>query len=257
MDVVVDEPRAEGIAEKPIVFQRQHRFAKRLRQRRGLRLIRRVGGGTGIERPIDTVQSRQDLGGHVEIGIGGGLSDPIFQPGRGIVSAAEHAHHHAPVVASPDRTVRRQRIRAIALIAVDGRRREHGRCASMLQQPSQILTPERAQEFTAILAHERVLAARARHDRLMQMPTGCEHVRQPRPAHEGRVIAVAMADLLHGAAKHDHGVGRLEPDRRFESEFALARAELDLDRSQRQAERQHVAPDDLQHRLHLVVALLG
>ena len=40
-------------------------------------------------------------------------------------------------------------------------------------------------------------------------------------------------------------------------EFALARAELDLDRSQGQAERQHVAADDFQRRLHLVVALLG
>src|SRR5207342_665566 len=44
---------------------------------------------------------------------------------------------------------------------------------------------------------------------------------------------------------------------RRKSEFALARAELDLDRSQRQAKRQHVAADDLQRRLHLVVALLG
>src|SRR3954465_12380711 len=101
----------------------------------------------------------------------------------------------------------------------------------MLQQPGEILTAERAEEFTAILAHERVVAPCARHDRLMQMPTGCEHVRQPRPAHEGRVITVAMADLLHGATKHNHGVGRLEPDRRSESEFALARAELDFDRS--------------------------
>ena len=47
------------------------------------------------------------------------------------------------------------------------------------------------------------------------------------------------------------------PFPRREGEFALARAELDLDRAQRQAERQDVAPDDFQHRLHLVVALLG
>ena len=91
----------------------------------------------------------------------------------------------------------------------------------------------------------------------MQMPAGREHVRQFRPAHEGRVIAVAAADLLHGAAKQHHGVGGHEAHRRLEGEFALARAELDLDRTQRQAERQDVAPDDLEHRLHLVVALLG
>ena len=97
----------------------------------------------------------------------------------------------------------------------------------------------------------------ARHDRLMQMPAGREHIRQFRPAHEGRVIAVAMRDLLHGAAKQHHVVGGLEPLGRLEGEFALARAELDLDRPQRQAQRQDVAPDDFEHRLHLVVALLG
>ena len=68
---------------------------------------------------------------------------------------------------------------------------------------------------------------------------------------------MAAGDLLHGAAEQDHGVGGLEPLPRRESEFALARAELDLDRAQRQTERQDVAPDDLEHRLHLVVALLG
>src|SRR5205814_3991260 len=59
VDVIFDKSRAERIAEKPILFQRQHRFAKRLRQRRGLCLIRRVGGRTWTERPIDTVQSRE------------------------------------------------------------------------------------------------------------------------------------------------------------------------------------------------------
>ncbi len=40
-------------------------------------------------------------------------------------------------------------------------------------------------------------------------------------------------------------------------ELALARPELDLDRAQRQAQRQHVAAEDIDHRLHLVEALLG
>ena len=91
----------------------------------------------------------------------------------------------------------------------------------------------------------------------MQVPARREHVRQFRPAHEGGVIAVAAGDLLHGAAKQHHVVGGLEAGAGRKGEFALARAELDLDRAQRQAERQHVAPDDFQHRLHLVVALLG
>ena len=91
----------------------------------------------------------------------------------------------------------------------------------------------------------------------MQMPAAREHVRQLRPAHEGGVIAVAARDLLHGAAEQHHVVGRLQPLARREGELALARAELDLDRAQGQAERDDVAAQDLQHRLHLVVALLG
>src|SRR6478736_6444970 len=119
------------------------------------------------------------------------------------------------------------------------------------------MTAERAQDFAASLRCKGVLAACAGYDRLMQMPAGREYIRESWAAHEGRVITVPMADLLHGAAKQHHGVGGLEPQRRLERELALARPEFDFDRAQRQAERQDVAPDYLQHRLHLVVALLG
>src|SRR5438445_4118558 len=119
------------------------------------------------------------------------------------------------------------------------------------------MTAERAQEFAANLRCKSVLAACARHNRLMQMPSGRERIREFWAAHEARMITVPMADLLHGAAKQHHGVGGLKPQRRLECEFALAWTEFDLDRAQRQAERQDVAPDNLEHRLHLVVALLG
>src|SRR5882757_9965260 len=91
----------------------------------------------------------------------------------------------------------------------------------------------------------------------MQMPAGGDHIRKFRAAHEGRVIAMPVTDLFHGAAQQHHVVGRRQARRRLERELALARTEFDLDRSQRQAERHDVAPDDLEHRLHLVVALLG
>ena len=68
---------------------------------------------------------------------------------------------------------------------------------------------------------------------------------------------MAAGDLLHGASETAPCCRRAQSLGRRKSEFALARAELDLDRSQGQAERQHVAPDDFQRRLHLVVALLG
>ena len=74
---------------------------------------------------------------------------------------------------------------------------------------------------------------------------------------KGGVIAVAMGDLFHGTAKQHHGVGRHQACRRREGEFALAGAEFDLDRAQWQAERENIAPDDVEHRRHLIVTLLG
>src|SRR5258705_13648463 len=101
----------------------------------------------------------------------------------------------------------------------------------MLQQPAEVKTAERAQDFAASLRCKSVLAACARYDRLMQMPSGCEHVRESRAAHEGRVITMPMADLLHGAAKQHHGVGGLKPQRRLERELALARTKFHFDRA--------------------------
>ena len=81
----------------------------------------------------------------------------------------------------------------------------------MVEQPGQIEAAERRQSLAAVFGHEGILAACARDDRLMQMPSGGEHIRQFRAAHEGRVITVPMADLLHGAAEQHHGVGGLKP----------------------------------------------
>lgn len=124
-----------------------------------------------------------------------------------------------------------------------------------------VSTAERAQGLAGLLSsflgHEGVLATGARHQRLVQMPAAGKNVRQLRPAHEGRVIAVAARDLLHRRTEQHHGVGRGKAHSGREGEFALARAELDLDRAQRQPEREDVAADDLERRLHLIVALLG
>ena len=86
------------------------------------------------------------------------------------------------------------------------------------------------------------------------MPAARHHVRQFRSAHEARVKSLPVAGLLHGAAKQHHRVGGREPDLRLESELALARPELDLDRAQRQPERDDVAPNAFQDRLDLIEA---
>src|SRR5260370_31513731 len=105
----------------------------------------------------------------------------------------------------------------------------------MLQQPAEIAATERAQDFGAVFRCKSVLAASARYDRLMKMPAGREHVRESWAAHEGRVITMPVADLLHGAAKQDHGVGGLKSPPRLEGEFALALPEFDLDLAHWQA----------------------
>ncbi len=71
------------------------------------------------------------------------------------------------------------------------------------------------------------------------------------------VIAVALGDLLGGAAEQHHRIGRLEPGAGAEGELDLARPELDLERAQRQAEVHDVGAQDLEDRIHLVVTLLG
>ena len=67
-----------------------------------------------------------------------------------------------------------------------------------------------------------------------------------RPAHEGGVVAVALRDLLGGAAEQHHGVGGLEAGAGAERELDLARPELDLERAQRQAEIDDVGAQDLE-----------
>ncbi|MGY3646098.1 hypothetical protein ACVWW2_001389 [Bradyrhizobium sp. LM4.3] len=131
----------------------------------------------------------------------------------------------------------------------------------MVEQAGEPGPAERAERFAALLGrflgHELVVAARAGDDRLVEMPAAREQVRQLRPAHEGGVIAVAVRDLLHGRAEQHHIVGGLQPFLRREGEFALTWPELDLDRTQGQPERDDVTPQNLQHRLHLIEALLG
>ena len=53
VNVVIDKAGAERLAEKRIVLERDHRFPQALRQERGFRFVRRIGGRTGIERAID------------------------------------------------------------------------------------------------------------------------------------------------------------------------------------------------------------
>jgi hypothetical protein len=92
---------------------------------------------------------------------------------------------------------------------------------------------------------------------LMQVPAARHHVRQLRPAHEGRVIAVAPRHLLHRAAEQHHRVGGGEGWQGRKRDLQLARAELDLEGAQRQLECGKIFTKNLENRVELVVAVLG
>ena len=71
------------------------------------------------------------------------------------------------------------------------------------------------------------------------------------------MVAVALGDLLGGAAEQHHRVGGLQAGAGAEGELDLAGPVLHLEGTQRQAEVGEVGPQDLQDGIHLVVALLG
>ena len=64
-------------------------------------------------------------------------------------------------------------------------------------------------------------------------------------------------DLLHGAAKQHHGIGRLQARQHAERDLDLARAVLDFEGAQRQAERRELGAQQFHHRLDHVVARFG
>src|SRR5262249_47729643 len=91
----------------------------------------------------------------------------------------------------------------------------------------------------------------------MQVPAARHDVRKLWPAHEACEIALPPAALFHGIAEQHHRIGRRKANLRMEGELTLARPELDLDRAQRQAERDNVAPHRLEDRLDLIEARFG
>ena len=83
-------------------------------------------------------------------------------------------------------------------------------------------------------------------ERLMQMPAAGHRVRKRRQADEAGVKALAAQGLAHAIAKRHHLVGRGQRIGGIEHRFHLARAELDLERGERQAEAFGGALDDAQ-----------
>src|SRR5689334_18838785 len=95
----------------------------------------------------------------------------------GIARLPEHADHDTAIVAAPGGAVRRQRIGAIALVAVDGWRGERGGRSCVRKQTAEKIATDRGQHV-AIVERKGVDVARLLDQRLMQMPAARYHVRQ-------------------------------------------------------------------------------
>ena len=193
---------------------------------------------------------------HVEIGIGRRLADAVLQARRRIASLAEHAHHHAAIVARPDRAIGRERVGPVALVAVDGRRGESRGRVRVREQAAEEVKAGRGKSV-ALAAGEGVDLAAALEERLMQMPAAGEQIGQCGPAHEAGEKTVAARDLLGGGAEQHHRVGGGKSRLRAEGELALARAQFDFERAQRHVERNDAAPDRRQGGIELIEARLG
>src|SRR5262245_64888269 len=86
--IVVNEAVAEAGTKARARAERIERLVERLRQQLRLGLVRRVGGGPGIELAGDAVEPGDDLRGHVEIGVGCGLADAVLKMSRRIARPA-------------------------------------------------------------------------------------------------------------------------------------------------------------------------
>src|SRR5437868_15528422 len=72
-----------------------------------------------------------DLGGEIEIRIRRRLADAVLDARAACARRADHAQERAAVLLAPDQSIRRERVGAIALVAVDGRRAE-GACRARM-----------------------------------------------------------------------------------------------------------------------------
>src|SRR5262249_46621963 len=130
---IIDEYVSELAPIQRFALERVQRGGEVCGQRRALGGIGVILWGGGSEPVVDAVKSSYDLRKNKEVGIGGGLADPVLQP-RGFISrCAQHADHYAAMVVTPCGPVGREGIWPKSPVAVDGRRRKRGRGRGMSQ----------------------------------------------------------------------------------------------------------------------------
>src|SRR5262245_47439571 len=81
-EVIIDELLAEAVGKAAVIAQRRKCLLERLWQQGRLGLVGCVSRGSGIELACDAIATGDDLRGHIEIRIGGGLARAVLEPGR-------------------------------------------------------------------------------------------------------------------------------------------------------------------------------
>ena len=128
--------------------------------------------------------------------------------------------------------------------------------ARMRQQPAQIIFAD-SREHVGVIEGESVASGFGFDQRLVQMPAARHRIRKGRPAHEARQKSMAAGDLFNSGAEQHHRVGAVQAQLRAEGKFALARAELDFDRAQWQAELFDASAKNFHRRIEHVEARFG
>ena len=190
----------------------------------------------------DAVEASVDLRGDAEIQVlATRFADAVLQQGRRIAGRREHAHHHAAIVARPDRAIGRERIGPVALVAVDGRRSGSRGRVRVREQAAEERKAGRGKSV-ALATGEGVDLAAALEERLMQIQplenrfgNAGRHMKLPEDRGGAR-----SASPRRGTAP---SCRRRQVRLRAKGELALARAEFDLERAQRHVERNDAAPD--------------
>ena len=175
-DVVVDELIPQCSAEHCRCGQGIHRFPQACWHQWPLRLCVRVGQRAArIDRVRNAVQTGDDLRAHVEIRIGGRLTEAVLDMRGWFTHASNQPAHRALVVVGPQHPVGRQGIRVQALVASDCRIGESGTRARVLQQSADEVHPDTGHQGAGF--GKGVLPARDVTKRLMQMPATRKYVR--------------------------------------------------------------------------------
>ena len=107
----------------------------------------------------------------IKVGIGGGISDPVLDPGTGIGGTADHTKHRSAVSEPPTGAIGRQRVGPVTLVPVDGRCGQQTGGTGVGQDTGQELKTGGRQAPLQLTRDKRIAGIGVPDQRLMKVPT--------------------------------------------------------------------------------------